>query len=264
MPKVPNLIINGASCTGDSPWWTWADLVRARYEVRVSNHGRKGLGNEAIITRAVAEALDTIDPIIVVMLTAVDKWDWYTTDSHVIEQVSREKHSGYSINGEQDGLYWSTGSHFPLWKEHYGKHYADTRQMLMNTIKHIDWFVKTCRAKGWPFLLLSDYKIFSYTEREANLDYDAVKHRSDTRLIDRVSKPFFDEIRQHVDHKGLFEVSSGEIRHSRFGLHPGTHTHWLYCRDRVFPFLDRHCAVANRDLEHLVQREQKLWEDSQT
>ena len=49
--KKYSLIVSGASRTADSPWKTWADLVKERYTINTISLGQKGLGNEAIITK---------------------------------------------------------------------------------------------------------------------------------------------------------------------------------------------------------------------
>jgi len=260
-----NLVICGASCTADSPWKTWADLVEARYSVNCKNVGRKGIGNEAIITKTLAEALKTNNPIVAIMLTSVDKWDWYTQDKIVLDKIQNEKHTGFKIDNEYDGAYWGTGSHFPLWKEYYHKNYYSLRNMVLNTIKHTDLLIKTCRSKGWPFFIGADYSIFSYTESQSNKDYDAVKHNTDTALIDNTVEVFYNEIKDHIDVKGMLKTGDDSdlpVLHKRYGLHPGTAVHYEYCKKQLFPFFDKYLQVKNNDIENIVNTEQNLWKDT--
>ena len=63
------VIVNGASCTADSPWMTWADLMEYKYQCASINLGQRGLGNESIITKALHTAYQTENPIIILMLT---------------------------------------------------------------------------------------------------------------------------------------------------------------------------------------------------
>jgi|TARA_B110000211_G_scaffold195480_1_gene224107 hypothetical protein len=268
-----NIIISGASCTNDSPWQTWADLVDTRYGIKSKNIGRKGLGNEAIITGALAEALNTDNPIIAIMLTSVDKWDWYTQDKGVLSSLKDEKHKGYRIRDEDDGAYWCTGSHFPLWKQHYHKHYYSLRNMTLNTIKHIDLLVKTCKSKGWEFFIGADHGIFAYTESQythsenIKMTYDIIKQNNESVLIDNVLRVFYNEIKDHVDLKGMIKMGDNSglpVVHGRYKLHPGTAVHHEYCKQKVFPFLDKYLPIKNNDLNKIVVKEQNLWDETNT
>lgn len=268
MKQKCNLIVNGASCTTESPWMTWADLVWKRYNIEPQRGrivGQKGLGNEAIITRVLSEAYKTDKPFVAVMLTAVDKWDWYTQDKKILDKIKKEKHVGYTIANEKDGAYWCTASHFPLWKEYYKTNYYSLRHMIMNTLKHIDLLIKTCKSQNWPFLILSDYSIFSYLEQEINVSYAQVKHRKNDNLIDATTKCFFDQVKDHMDLDGLFKTGDANnmsVMHKRYGAHPGTDVHYEYCKAKVFPVLDNFFEVKDSDIESTVALEQQLWIDS--
>lgn len=260
-----NIVVGGASCTTDSPWKTWVDLVEARYGIRCKNVGKKGIGNVAIITKTLSEALKTKNPIVSVMLTSVDKWDWYTQDKDILDKLKNEKHTGSPINDENDGAYWGTGSHFPLWKEYYLKHYYSLRNMTLDTIKHIDLLVKTCRSRKWPFFIGADYSIFSYTENQCNKDYKKVKNNIPTYLIDKSIKVFFDEIKDYIDLQGMLKIADRQnlpVIHCRYGPHPGTAAHHQYCKEKIFPFFDKHFAVKKHDIEEIVEKEQKLWNET--
>ena len=260
-----NLIINGASCTANSPWKTWADLVQERYKININNIGQKGLGNEAIITKALMSAYNTNNPIIVVMLTSVDKWDWYTSSTKCIKKINKEKHKGYKLNNETDGLYWSTGSWFPLYKKYYKTHYFSIRQMVLNTLKHILLLIKTCQSKKWPFLILNDYQIFDYTEEDLIKNFDKAVKKPTNNLIDEITKTFYNDIKKYMDKESLILIGKKNnlpISHSKFGAHPGTAVHYVYCQERVFPFLDKFFSVKKNNLDSIVKLEQKLWENT--
>lgn len=262
-----NLLINGASCTADSPWKTWADLVGKRYQINLTNLGKKGIGNEAIITKILRKAYNTEDPVLIVMLTAVDKWDWYTTSSDMIKKIKKEKHNGYTLDDEDDGIYWSTGSHFPLMKEYYKLHYFSLRQMVLNTLKHISLLVNTCKSKKWPFQVLFDYQVFDYTEHDYLNNTIENINFIENNLIDKITKPFFDDIKEFVELEGL--LSTGEkhglpIIHKKLKAHPGTEVHHVFCKEKIFPFLDQFYPVRNFNLKEIVNAEQKLWDKTNT
>ena len=259
------VIVNGASCTADSPWMTWADLMEYKYQCASINLGQRGLGNESIITKALHTAYQTENPIIILMLTSIDKWDWYTEDQNIITQLQKEKHKPYSIVDQTLGTYWSTGIWFPTLKEHYKQKYYSQTHMVLNTIKHIDWFVKTCTQQQWPFLLLTDSRIFAYTEVELDNNFYEVKTYAFDRLINDVTGPFYKQIKKHIDTQSM--IHHGDERgmpviHSKYKAHPGTAVHYEYAKNKLFPFIDQYLPTTSLQIEDLVASEQKIWDST--
>ena len=82
---VNNIIIGGASIT-DSPWFTWADFLTESTKLPVVDLSSRGVGNEYIVA-SIVKNLNKIskNSLVVVMLTNVDKFDWYVENAKFYE-----------------------------------------------------------------------------------------------------------------------------------------------------------------------------------
>lgn len=238
------VIISGASITNDSAWPTWATWVKKRYEFKnVVDVSVKGLGNEAIILKAVYTALKFSNPLILVQLTNVDKWDWYVDDLTLIESINKEKHPITPIADFDSSGFWSTGSHFPVWKEYYKNNYYSLQYHVHKTLQQIQWLQLLTAKHKWTTIILFDSPVLSVIEDQiitGNLTKDQC---IGNKLIDStISKIIFDDIDfSDIYVPGLigYACLNGMQWYSdRYKAHPGSLTHYYYAKDIVCSKLD--------------------------
>lgn len=237
------VIVAGSSITTDTAWPTWATWLERRYQPPLTNVSVKGMGNELILLRAVQAAQQYQSPLIVVQLTSVDKWDWHVEDSKLIDQINQEKHPIISLNPKEPHGFWSTGSHFPLWKQHYGENYFGIEYAMFHTLMLIQWFQMLCAQQGWQYYILLDSPIMSVTEQQLNLGYltnnECWAHTltqntlcqtiASTINLDNIYTPGL---------IGYAHLNRLSWYSRRFKGHPGSLTHYRFMKDIVAPQLD--------------------------
>ena len=252
-----DLIISGGSITHGG-WPTWKDFVSERYNITPINLACKGQGNEVIATKAILESQKYNNPIIAVMFTNVDKWDWYVQDLKVLKKLTKEKHTPQPVHNNDSGGYWSTGSWFPLDKEYYLKNYYSIDYQIMHTCMQIHHLKIYCISKNIPCLILFDSPIFEYTEQELYLNIDPdLKPKS---LISPSTKPFTDLIGNYD--RGLIGFCSENNLpwyHPKYKPHPGSLAHYEYSMEYVFFELDKYFTVVNSDQSLIAKKMDKLW-----
>lgn len=148
-----------------------ADLghVSTRILPNFQNISQKGLGNKVIILKAIQAAYRSSRSVFLILqLTSLDKWDWFVTDQTLCQQLKNEKHALIEMVPGNNHGFWSTGSHFPLWKEYYRSHYFSIEYQAYETISTLQWFEMLCQKKGWRYHVILDSPIFSVTESELN------------------------------------------------------------------------------------------------
>jgi hypothetical protein len=239
------LIISGASTLVDNAWPTWVTFIEKKYNVsELINLSRKGLGNKAILLRAIALAHTVTDPYVIVQLTNVDKWDWYVEEQSLLDQLSNEKHSIAPIADNNTHGFWSTGSHFPLLKEYYQRNYFSLEYSSFETLLLLQWFLLLCKQKSWKYLVLFDSPILSVTEAQLNQGTLAKEDCWSKSLVENsLCQGIFPDL-------NLTEVYlPGMIGHAclnnktwfskKYKNHPGSLIHYLFAVDKIFPILDR-------------------------
>jgi hypothetical protein len=237
-------IVSGSSITDDSAWPTWFSWAQQIYDLgNVQNLSVKGLGNESIIIRAVNQAVQTDNPFIVVQLTSFDKWDWYVEDSELLSELQNEKHTTNCINNDDYG-YWSTGSHFPKWKEYFKENYYSLRhQALYNTIL-IQWFQQLCFKNNWKHLIMLDSPIFSVTEEQLNTGLLSNEEISQSTLV---NNPLCSMIFSQLDTSNIYlpgligyaQLNSHPWYTSKFKGHPGSYVHFKFLEDVLSKQFDK-------------------------
>ena len=240
-----SVIISGSSITDDTSWPTWATWVKNRYNpTHFINCGIKGTGNELILTNAVAEAKKHENPIVIVQLTNVDKWDWYIENPDLTKLLVHEKHSLIKLANEDNHGFWSTGSHFPKWKEYYKENYFSLEHSTFRTIQLIQWFQMLCQSQGWQHYIIFDSPILSVTENYLNTGNLTVEDCFSTKLVDNtLNKVLF----EFVDTSDIY--LPGIIGYAKLNNHPwytqknkghpGSLVHYHYTKDILAPVLDR-------------------------
>lgn len=243
---MKKLIVSGASNT-NAPWPTWVDFVKESYICKIFDVSKKGMGNEAIITTSLHEAMkksNVSDEItIIIMLTSIDKWDWYVDNYHISKKLSKEKHNVTKLNSKSHKGFWCTGSHFPLYKKYFKKNYYSEEYFTFKTIQMINMFQNVCNEKNWNYHIMFDSPIWSMTEREINQNlpidttsFKLIKNDLCEWAFNLLNIP-------NIDNQGLIGfLNNNKIPHysSVYGAHPGPLAHWEYAKFHLFPILDNY------------------------
>lgn len=262
------VIIGGASNT-KGPWPTWAEFVDLRYNCHLINVGKKGMGNEAIITTTLHQASKYVSNddavLILIMLTGIDKWDWFVGNHEVASRLDREKHNLVKLDPNARKGFWSTGSHFPLDKEYYRQHYYDQDYFAFKNMQMINMFKQVCSINDWKYHIFYDSPIWSMTETEINqrmpIDSDSFK------LVENdLCKWLFDssEICKDIYYPGLIGyLSSNNMPYhsNKYGPHPGPVAHLAFSKSHVFPVVDRHLSIKDNmdEIEEYARKMDNLW-----
>lgn len=238
------LIISGASTLVDNAWPTWASFVKQRYaNANIVDLSCKGLGNKAIILRAIAAAQSQIDPYVIIQLTNIDKWDWYIEDTSLIEQLNYEKHPIVPVTKNDSHGFWSTGSHFPLYKEYYQKNYFSLENSAFETLLLLQWFMFVCKQNFWKNLILLDSPILSVTESQLNHNQLTKEQCWNKTLIENIlCQSIFTGLNLDcvyipgmIGHACL----NNRVWYSKkYKNHPGSLVHYWFAVDKIFPILN--------------------------
>jgi hypothetical protein len=240
-----NIIIGGSSITETTAWPTWATWIYRRYQPSAFiNVGHKGLGNELILLKAVEQAKKYKDPLLIVQLTNVDKWDWYVEDPGLIDAINQEKHPIVNLHDDQNQGFWSTGSHFPKWKNYYKENYFSLTYFTYRTLQLIQWFQLLCRQQKWQYYIIFDSPIFSVTENYLNNGSLTDDECNSMQLVDTtLSKTVFDLLDTTDIYLpgiiGYAQLNDYPWYSQKGKGHPGSLIHYYYTRDIVCPILDQ-------------------------
>ena len=261
------VIFGGASITDDLAWPTWKSYCEQRYGLEHSvNVANKGIGNKTILSRCYYAAKQVDNPLIVVMLTAFDKWDWYLPNHNAVEKYQQEKNKVIKIgNTDQLGV-WGTGSHFPLEKQYYKENYFNQTFHTLENLIYINWFAQTCKQNNWQFRFLLDSPIFDYYEHEVNQAESVLANDNNIIKSSPLLDSPFQDIRQYFDYLngiiGFACENKMPWKHTKFGAHPGSKIHYRFSEQHVFPLLDKYFEVHNSIDINEVDNEQKFWSKS--
>ena len=261
-PSPCEIVIGGSSITDAMPWPTWASWANRRYATSVfHNTSVKGTGNEAIIMRAINRAQRCHDPIVIVQLTNVDKWDWYVENPDLVAQLNREKHPLILLqHGDLQG-FWSTGSHFPLWKQYYKDHYYSLQYHVFHTLFLINWLQLICQAKRWRHYILFDSPILSTTEHQLNtgqLDLSSATTKS------LVQSSLCQLISDQIDFSNIYlpgligyaAINGFDWYSPKVKGHPGSFVHYQFAKNIIFPVLD--LWIESTEASDLMETEAKV------
>ncbi len=251
------VIIGGASNT-NGPWPTWSDIVKQRYHADWVDVSRKGLGNEAIMMKALHAASTqsaTDDIMIVVMLTSIDKWDWYVDRADLVARFRQEKHTVTQLSPDSPGGFWGTGSWFPLDKAYFKEHYYSQDYFTLRSLQLLFMFKQICEQKGWHYHIVYDGPIWSMTEQELNqgTPIDLSNKLVGTELckwmydaLDIESLTYTPGMIGFLDQNNLPWFSQ------TYGPHPGPLAHLAFAGSQLFPILDNRLP-RNKDDEWIKQ-----------
>jgi hypothetical protein len=266
MNKDNCIIISGSSVTNDSAWPTWATWTRDLYGLtNTIDLSVKGLGNKTIILRALKAAAECGDPqLIIVQLTSVDKWDWYVEDAEKIDRLAREKHSITFLDTADKNGFWSTGSHFPLDKEHYRQHYFGIQYHMFETLMMLQWFQFICQKNHWSYHVIFDSPILAVTEGQLNTGRLS-RHECHSQILAENSLSRLVNIDLgNVYLPGLIGyacLNDLSWHHPLYKAHPSSYAHFCFTKDILAPVLDAHFGrtcdiqkleIAARKFQRLV------------
>lgn len=240
-----SIIVSGSSITDTTAWPTWATWVKHRYNpLDFVNCGVKGIGNELILIKAINEAKKHINPLIIVQLTNVDKWDWYVEDNRLTKLLTQEKHSLLTLSPSDSYGFWSTGSHFPKWKEYYKNNYFSLEYFTYRTMQLIMWFQQLCQQQKWQYYIIFDSPILSVTENYLNNGTLTTEECYSTNLLNNTLSKILVDL---VDISNIY--LPGIIGYAHLNMypwftekikgHPGSLVHYYYTKDIICPSLDR-------------------------
>jgi hypothetical protein len=239
------IIVAGSSITTDTSWPTWATWIEKRYQPqKIINVSTKGMGNELILIKAVQAAQQCQHPLIVVQLTSVDKWDWYVENTNLTSQLNQEKHPIIRLASDDAHGFWSTGSHFPLWKQHYSEHYFSLEHTMFQTLLLIQWFQLLCQQQGWQYYVLFDSPLLSVTEKQLNQGLLSDKECWAQTLIQNNLCQVLANLINFTDIYtpgiiGYAQINQLPWYSQRFKGHPGSLTHYQFTKNIMAPILDR-------------------------
>jgi len=236
-----DVIISGSSITETTAWPTWATWIQRRYKPKTFiNTGIKGLGNEAILLHAIEQARAYSNPLIIVQLTNIDKWDWYVEDQNLLQQMQNEKHC---INKFGGGGFWSTGSHWPKWKEHFRQNYYSQQYFTYRTVQLIHWFQLLCKSQNWQYYIIFDSPIFSVTEHQLNTGNISLEQCTAQTLLDN---KLVESVARWVDTTDIYLpgiIGFAKLNNYQWFTpaikgHPGSYVHYEFTKNIVAPVLD--------------------------
>lgn len=264
MSNKNTLIISGGSITHGG-WPTWKDFVLRRYNINeTKNLAQLGLGNEVIINRAILEAKKAHNPVLMVMLTNVDKWDWYVENNELVRELNNEKHTIAKLHKNDTGGYWSTGSHYPLYKELYKEKFYSSQYQLIHNINLILMLTNYTKVNKIPLLLLFDSPIFDCFEQDLNKNPKTLPKRALHKH--KTIKPLYELISDVDLDRNLigFCVDNGiPWHHKKYKGHPGSAAHYMFAKKYIFPWADKNLTQlsnvsSNKELTY-ASKMNDLW-----
>lgn len=259
------VIIGGASNT-NGPWPTWSEIVQHRYHADWIDVSRKGLGNEAIILRSLRTAWEHKQDniLIMIMLTSVDKWDWYVDQPALLEKFAKEKHTITYLSDKDPGGFWGTGSWFPLDKTYYQEHYYSQDYFTLRSLQMISMFIDICNKQKWKYHVMYDGPIWSMTEQELN--QGGIIQLSNKLIDTPLCRWAYDSAKiQDIGYGpgliGFLDQNQLPWFSNTYGPHPGPSSHLAFAKDHIFPALNPllNRYKDDRFIEQMISKMDNLW-----
>lgn len=238
------IIVAGSSITDCQTWPTWSYYMQKVFEwPTIIDTSVKGLGNEHILFRAVDRAQQVDNPFLLVQLTSIDKWDWYVDQPEIVQKLSEQKHPLISVHKDAAGGFWSTGSHFPLYKEYFRQNYYSHDYFVWKTLLLLQWFRGICAKNDWPYYILFDSPIFAVTEEQLNqgkAEYTTVDAFLQSPLSSTIADLWTFEDIYLPGLIGYAKSKNLPWWSDKFKGHPGSLIHYLFSKDIILPALEKH------------------------
>lgn len=262
---VENLVISGASIT-DSPWYTWADFLIESTGLPCQNFSSRGAGNEFIVASLIKNHHKiTKNSLVVVMLTSVDKFDWYVED-YRFQRLQKEKHRPKPISDHTG--FWCTGSWFPEEKAQFKDTFYSYDYFCVKSLQQIVILNSLCHSKQCSLLILFDSPIWQYSEQtilkiaKENLDPYQCKYEDDLPYFD-LWKPGFDpNIINNFEHSliGHCWINKLPWWNALKLHHPPSSSHYKYFDAVIKPALTNIVAMTSLSfLDTKIKKFDQLW-----
>jgi len=265
---INKIIVSGASIT-DSPWFTWANFLGLESGITPLNLCCRGAGNEYIVSSiARHSALLDANTLVVVMLTSVDKFDWYVEGEQFIE-LQTEKHRPLAVSASSG--FWSTGSWFPQKKQSYQELYYTDDYFCAKTIQQILLLQAMCKQTGAQLEILFDSPIWTHVERETNvigmesLDPSEFRHDLLSLPLSQIWANFLDDNLKNIETTSLIGLcwDQGLAWHNQhYRGHPPSGSHYHYYETVVRPRVQQYLPL-NRisGIDKKIKKFDQLWND---
>jgi hypothetical protein len=241
-----NFIFSGGSIT-ECVWPSWKNFVVHRYGIKTYiNNAYSGVGNEYIVDSTINLAKKVSNPFVMVMLTNIDKWDWYVEDQNLVETINRnEKHPVRTINGNVGASgYWSTGSWFPTHKAHYKNYYYSKEYFIAKTLKNIFVLQKFLKEQQIPNIVLFDSPILKCTEQ--TICTGKIVNEIELSELSSIWHELIDW--SNIYQPGLIgfcQENNLDWYCDKYKSHPPSKSHWEFAKSQIFPVLDDLLLIKN-------------------
>jgi hypothetical protein len=257
-----DVIFSGGSIT-DSVWLSWKDFVIDRYRLnKHTNNAYRGVGNEYIMHSTLSYCNSVPNPLAIVMLTNIDKWDWFVEDQDLGNTITREeRHPVRDVNGNTacEG-FWSTGSWFPSHKTYFGLNYYSEKYFVAKTLECIFVLQSFFRDRGIPNLILFDSPVLETTEQELNKGIMLRRNLVQDNALAKIWMELIDWT--HIYQPGLIgfcHENQLDWHNDKYKGHPPSMSHLRFAESVVFPFLDRHFEPRCLDQTETAQKFNQLF-----
>lgn len=261
------IVVVGASITS-SPWFTWKDFLEIESGIAVIDLSRKGAGNEYMVSALAQHAhqLDS-DTLVFVMMTNVDKFDWYVEDDKY-KSLLEEKHPPNPIS-ESSG-FWCTGCWFPLEKELYRQKFYSLDYFCAKTIQQIMLAKAICQQRGATLELLFDSPIWNYTEEDL---YACTQARDPAACSQQLLELPLSKIWSQNLSAAELDLSHNSLighcwqqnlpwENKKFDMHPPSGSHWSFYDKIIRPRIsDKLYLHSDASLQHKIEKLDKAWHE---
>lgn len=271
MKQIDTLIISGASITA-SPWFTWADVVCEILKPRqVINLSARGTSNYYIAVSCINAILnaDSKNTLCMPMFTGIDKFDMYLNPNQTADYIN-EKHRPIDITGQpavpgQFG-FWSTGSHWPLIKQHYYNNFFDPDIACVNNMLVFSALEKLCESRGIDLFPIFDMEIWQYQEQEINA---YLTQGAELQRHDFLSQPLSAKIKPVLSSEWFEFVSLIQyamnnnlpIYNDINKMHPPSNVHMSWVDHWIRPRLEKQysCSVPSNSFIRKLDTLSQAW-----
>jgi hypothetical protein len=262
---INNIVVLGASITNSS-WLTWKDFLEIESNLPVRNLSIRGVGNE-FMTVAILKNLEfiTAGTLVTVMLTNVDKFDWYV-EGNAYHELTEQKHRPIAIS-EHSG-FWCTGSWFPEKKSIFKDNFYSLDYFCSKTIQQIMLLQAVCRQQGAVLQLLFDSPVWNYTEQDLNgigANTQTINEAKKDLLSLPLSKLWAGQIDQDIKAtRGLIGYcwdNNLDWYNPHYYGHPPSRSHWEYYSNILKPSLSQWIKFTDctKILDAKIKKMTEIW-----
>ena len=258
---IKTVVVLGGSIT-QSPWYTWKDYLEISSGVKIIDLSKRGIGNTYMAHSLLYQSMDP-DSLIVVMLTSVDKFDWFVEDER-FRSLQTEKHQPIKID-DRCG-FWCTGSWFPEEKAIYKNTFFSLDWMCSQTITNILLYKEIAKKKNCAIEFFFDSPIWDYTEQDLIEMYRQKKNLPSRRMLELTLASQWSAM---LDDALIASQTNSTIGYcwqndlpwanDHYGTHPPSSSHWKFYNDIVRPRLTKHLPLPQIDLDNKISNMDQLW-----